>query len=82
MANRFVDTLLEKMQIALNARAVCQQAEEEQMRLDSDREFHVTDMTIPPAAARKAIDEYEEAAKEFDDALADYVGRHIEDLRP
>lgn len=81
MVNPLIDTLLDKMQNALSARAVCKQAEEEQMRLDSDREFHLTDMTIPPAAARDAVEEYEEAAKEFHDALADCIEEHIKELR-
>ena len=82
MVNPLIDTLLDKMQNALSARAVCKQAEEEQMRLDSDREYHQSDMTFPPHAAREAAEEYEEAAKEFHDALVDCVADYVEGLLP
>ena len=65
MADPIVDILLEKMQAALDARRECREE---------------GDPVWPPGEVREAIDAYEEAASEFNDALATYIIATVKDL--
>ena len=73
MANPIITGLVDKMQRVLTARTVCREAEAEQREFDSNRDFHMTDREFPPHAVREAIEEYEEAAKEFETDLDEYI---------